>query len=90
MRVEILKSSAMKKSPTGTWFEYWERQSAKKASKCSVIGCATASEIGAQVIKPSVGNVPFIIPMCSAHAGKNGETLEVMESTHFILANQKH
>ncbi len=89
MRVEILKSSEMKKCAKGTWFEYWEEHSAKKASKCTVIGCTTTSETGAQVIKPSMGKVTFIVPMCSSHAGKNGETLDVMESTNFVLANQK-
>jgi len=89
MRVEILKSSAMKKCAKGTWFEYWEGHSSKKALKCSVIGCPTASETGAQVIKPSMGNVTFIVPMCSSHAGKNGETMDVMESTSFVLANLK-
>jgi len=88
MRIEIVPEKAQKKAATGTWLEYWEANAKKKSSKCSVIGCETPASLGAQVIKPSLGPVTFIVPLCSVHAGKVKEAMDVAESTVFVLAKK--
>lgn len=88
MRIENVPEKAQKKAATGTWLEFWELHAKKKASKCAVIGCETPAAVGAQVVKPSMGPVTFIVPLCADHAAKGKESLEVAESTAFILAKK--
>lgn len=88
MRIENVPVKAQKKAASGTWLEYWEVNAKKKAAKCAVIGCDTPAAVGGQVIKPSMGPVPFIVPLCSAHADHTGSALEVAESTVFVLAKK--
>lgn len=88
MRIEIVPEKAQKKATTGTWLEHWETNAKKKASKCSVIGCETPASLGAQVVKPSMGPVTFIVPLCEVHAGRTKETMDVAESTVFVLAKK--
>ena len=88
MRIENVPEKAQKKAASGTWLEYWETNAKKKASKCSVIGCETPASLGAQVIKPSMGPVAFIVPLCGVHAGKVKEAMDVAESTIFVLAKK--
>lgn len=88
MRIENVPPSAQKKVKCGTWLEYWESYAKKKAGKCAVIGCDQSAEVGAQVLKPAVGHVTFIVPLCSSHAKAAKESMEVAESTVFVLANK--
>ena len=88
MRIEIVPEKAQKKAPTGTWLEFWETHAKKKATKCSVIGCETPAALGAQVVKPSMGPVPFIVPLCVVHSEKMKEAMDVAESTIFVLAKK--
>ncbi len=88
MRIEIVPDKAQKKAATGTWLEFWEGHAKKKATKCSVIGCETPAALGAQVVKPSMGPVTFIVPLCAVHAQNNKEAMDVAESTVFILAKK--
>jgi len=87
MRIEIVPAKAQKKAATGTWLEYWEANAKKKATKCAVLGCETPAAVGAQVIKPSMGPVPFIVPLCEAHSQTAG-SMDVAESTVFVLAKK--
>jgi hypothetical protein len=89
MRIEIVAEKAQKKNATGTWLAYWETHAKKRAAKCTVLGCETPADTGAQVFKPSMGaSTVYIIPLCAAHASKAKETLDVAESTVFVLANK--
>jgi hypothetical protein len=88
MRIEIIPAKAQKKAAAGTWLEYWETNAKKKASKCTVIGCETPADVGAQVSKPSMGPVAFIVPLCSAHASQDKASFDVAESTVFVLAKK--
>jgi len=87
VRIDNLLPKAQKKAPAGTWLEYWELNAKKKAAKCSVIGCPDAADTGAQVSKPSMGPVAFIVPLCAAHSQAT-QTLDVAESTVFVLAKK--
>jgi hypothetical protein len=89
MRIENVPEKAQKKAPTGTWMEHWETNAKKKASKCTVLGCETPAEVGAQVFKPSMGmTAVYIVPLCAVHAGKVKEAMDVAESTIFVLAKK--
>lgn len=89
MRIENVPEKAQKKPATGTWLEYWEANAKKKATKCSVIGCETAADIGAQVFKPSMGPTSvYIVPLCQAHAAKVKEPFDVAESVTLVLAKK--
>ena len=88
MRIEIVPAKAQKKAATGTWLEFWEGHAKKKAAKCSVIGCENPATLGTQVVKPSVGSVTFIVPLCAVHAENSKETMDVAESTVFVLAKK--
>jgi len=88
MRIEIVPEKAQKKAATGTWLEFWEGHAKKKATKCAVIGCETPAALGAQVVKPSMGPVTFIVPLCAAHSEKTKEAMDVAESTIFVLAKK--
>jgi len=89
MRIENVPEKAQKKVASGTWLEYWETNAKKKASKCSVIGCETPAAVGAQVFKPSMGmTAVYIVPLCTAHAGKVKEAFDVAESVVLVLANK--
>lgn len=85
MRIEIVPEKIQKKAPSGTWLEFWETSAKKKASKCSVIGCASPADTGGQVIKPSMGpTATFVVPLCAEHAKKAGDQ-DVAESTYFAM-----
>lgn len=88
MRIEIVPEKAQKKAATGTWLEFWEGHAKKKATKCSVIGCESPATVGAQVVKPSMGSVTYIVPLCDVHSKKAKETMDVAESTVFVLAKK--
>ncbi len=88
MRIENVPVKGQKKAASGTWLEFWEGHAKKKATKCSVIGCDTATVVGAQVVKPSMGPVTFIVPLCTVHSEKVKEAMEVAESTVFVLASK--
>jgi hypothetical protein len=89
MRIEILPAKAQKKAAAATWLEFWEGHAKKKASKCSVIGCETPADLGAQVFKPSMGPTSvYIVPLCTAHASKEKEPLDVAESVTLVLASK--
>ena len=88
MRIENVPEKSQKKAPSGTWLEHWELHAKKKATKCAVIGCETPAAVGAQVIKPSMGPVPYIVPLCAVHAAKAKEAMEVAESTVFVLTKK--
>jgi len=89
MRIENAPEKSRKKIATGTWLSYWETNAKKKATKCTVLGCETPADTGAQVFKPSMGaSTIYIIPLCSEHANMAKVTLDVAESTVFVLANK--
>ncbi len=89
MRIENVPEKSQKKAPTGTWMEFWETNAKKKASKCSVIGCETPADLGAQVFKPSMGmTAVYIVPLCNAHAAKVKEPFDVAESVTLVLAKK--
>jgi hypothetical protein len=89
VRIENVVEKAQKKAATGTWLEYWETNAKKKASKCSVIGCETPADLGAQVFKPSMGmTTVYIVPLCTAHATKTKEAFDVAESVTLVLAKK--
>lgn len=89
MRIENVPEKNQKKAASGTWLEYWETNAKKKATKCSVLGCETPADVGAQVFKPSMGmTAVYIVPLCSAHAVKAKEPFDVAESTIFVLAKK--
>jgi len=87
MRIETIPVKKQVKQGPAPWLEHWETHAKKKAGKCTVIGCDAPASVGAQVIKPSMGPVAYIVPLCSAHAGQEG-AMEVAESTVFVLAKK--
>jgi len=89
MRIENVPIKTQKKPSAGTWLEFWELHAKKTASKCSVIGCESRAEVGAQVFKPSMGPTSiYIVPLCAAHAATVKEPFDVAESVTLVLANK--
>ena len=89
MRIENVPEKAQKKAAGGTWMEFWEGHAKKKATKCSVIGCETPADLGAQVFKPSFGmTTVYIVPLCKAHSEKVKEPMDVAESVTLVLAKK--
>jgi len=90
MRIENVAVSHRKKSDCSSWLVYWESNTKTKSTKCSVIGCSNQAEVGAQVIKPSVGKkIVFIVPLCQEHEAVANEALDVKESATFVLADKQ-
>jgi hypothetical protein len=89
MHIETVPKSALKKAACGSWLEYWENHAKRKPGKCAVLGCDRPAEVGAQIIKPSVGmSVVYIAALCSVHAEVPKTPLDVMESAPLVLANK--
>lgn len=88
MKIKNEVGKAKKECGCVTWLEHWEKSAKKKAGKCGVIGCADPATAGTLVIKPSMGPVPYILPLCAAHAAELGKELEVAESALLVRANK--
>ena len=94
VKIKNANGTAGRKCSCGSWLKHWEKFSNKKANKCAVSGCNETATDGAHVTRPSAENEdykthPYIVPMCSPHNGKHGETLTSKENTTFVWANAK-
>lgn len=62
--------------PCGTWLVHWARGAGRSASRCCVLPCLEAAEVGAHVreIDRDAGlrGIEYILPMCQSHNRQAG------------------
>lgn len=92
VKVKNANGTTERSCSCGTWLDHWKNYSKKSAGTCSVSGCDKQATVGAHVTRPNAkGNeyrtAPYIIPMCSSHNGKHGETFSSKDSATFVWAN---
>ena len=73
----------------GSWLDHWRKFSSQPLSKwCSERQCIGAPEVGAHVQKDSVTDRGwYIVPLCKAHNGEKGKSLEILSCVELVSAN---
>ncbi len=78
----------------GSWIAHWEKISGQSAGLCVIEGCQKKGTEGAHTTRPLAENDDYkthsyIVPMCSMHNGKHGESFKTKNAVTFVWANVK-
>ncbi len=75
----------------GSWPQHWKNFSGEQlGSWCYEVKCTKKPEIGAHVQKDDISeNNWYIIPLCTDHNNKRGETIELVSSAKLAPANRR-
>ncbi len=66
VEVKNKKGTSDNTPPPGysSWLDFWEKKKKSKATRCEVLSCAGAANVGGHVIKVGEGSKEYILPMC--------------------------
>jgi len=89
MRVTNINGTSPNKCKCGSWLDHWKKFSRQSVPLyCPTIGCFEKTEVGAHVQKSgSTDQKWYIAPLCKAHNGKTGESIDISDSTALVSAN---
>jgi|SRR5690348_3409430 len=89
MRVTNINGTSLNKCSCGSWLDHWVKFSRQPLpSYCTQTICLQKPEVGAHVQKAgSTDQSWYIVPLCKAHNGKTGESIDILDSTVFVSAN---
>lgn len=89
MRVKNINGTSDNTCKCGSWLDHWTKFSRQSLpSYCVEATCIQKPEVGAHVQKDSSSDTNwYIIPLCKAHNGKKGESLEVSDNVTLVSAN---
>lgn len=91
MKVKNINGTSDNSCKCGTWLKHWEKYNTGSQSipiYCREVSCMGKPEVGAHVQKAdSTDTSWYIVPLCSAHNAKKGESITLMEGTALASAN---
>ncbi len=75
----------------GSWLAHWKNYSSQALpSYCPEKRCLHKPEVGAHVQKAHSGDARwYIIPLCKAHNGETGKSLDIIDTVALVSANVK-
>lgn len=73
----------------GSWLDHWKKFSGQALPTwCSEKSCANKPEVGAHVQKAGYTDTAwYIVPLCSKHNAKTGESLDLANYAVLVPAN---
>ena len=89
MRVKNINGASQNACKCGSWLDHWKKFGDQSVpTYCLEKSCTKKDLVGAHVQKDSSSDRDwYIIPLCSEHNGKNGNTLDVADHAKLVSAN---
>ena len=89
MKVKNINGTSENTCKCGSWLDHWKKFSGQSLpSYCPEAKCIQEPEVGAHVQKDSSTDKSwYIVPLCSTHNAKTGESLEISDSISLASAN---
>jgi hypothetical protein len=91
MKVTNINGTSDNTCKCDSWLAHWEKFNPTGQSLslyCSEESCRNKPEVGAHVQKDSSTDKRwYIVPLCSTHNAKTGESLEIRDSISLASAN---
>jgi hypothetical protein len=87
MKARNINGTSDHKCKCSSWLKHWETFSDETAGLCVEKSCTSSAEVGAHVQKEGVDQHWYIIPLCTAHNNKKGQTIDLYGSPTFVSAN---
>ena len=91
MKVRNINGTSDTACKCGSWLQHWKNFSGVPLGQYRYEkSCTGKPELGAHVQKESTSdNSWHIIPLCTMHNNKRGETIELRDSAKLVSANKK-
>jgi hypothetical protein len=86
MKIKNINGTSDNTCNCGSWLKHWQKFSGQSITRCPVDNCKERMEVGAHVQKDDASDW-YIFPLCNAHNGKKGESLEVNNYYKLVSAN---
>lgn len=89
MKVRNINGTSQNTCGCGSWFKHWEKFSGQSIPKyCPVDKCIEKELVGAHVQRENFfDNNWYIVPLCSAHNGERGKSLDISDYIKLVSAN---
>lgn len=88
MKVKNINGTSEHTCKCGSWLAHWKKFSGQTVTMCVETSCIKTDLVGAHVQKDSVVDSKwYIIPLCSTHNAKKGESITIADSTKLVSAN---
>lgn len=89
MKVKNINGTSQSTCKCGSWLKHWENFSGQSLPKwCSEAKCIQKPEVGAHVQKDDITDQDwYIVPLCSTHNNKKGESIDIINSVTLASAN---
>ena len=89
MRVSNINSISDNACTCGSWLKHWEKFSGQSVTTfCPQTTCVQRPTLGAHVQKGNSGDSNwYIVPLCKAHSGKKGQSLDISDNVKLVSAN---
>jgi hypothetical protein len=89
MKVININGTSLNICKCGSWLNHWKKFGGQDLpSYCSEKSCLKKPEVGAHVQKDnSTDRKWYIIPLCTVHNLKTGESIEIMDGVALVSAN---
>lgn len=89
MKVKNINGTSQNTCKCDSWLGHWEKFSGQSLPiYCPEVKCTQKPEVGAHVQKDSSTDSSwYIVPLCKAHNGETGKSLEISGSVTLVSAN---
>ena len=89
MRVNNINGISANTCTCGSWLNHWIKFSGQSVTRfCPQVTCVQRAEVGAHVQRANSGDSNwYIVPLCTAHNGKKGQSLDIGDSVNLVSAN---
>jgi len=89
MRVKNINGTSDKTCKCDSWLDHWKKFSDQSLpSYCPETKCLKKPDVGAHVQKDSYTDSGwYIVPLCNAHNGEAGKSLDISDSVNLASAN---
>jgi hypothetical protein len=89
MRVSNINGISDNACECGSWLGHWKKFSGQSLPTfCPQVTCVQKPAAGAHVQRGNSGDSNwYIVPLCTAHNGKKGQSLDIGDSVTLVSAN---
>jgi hypothetical protein len=89
MRVSNINGISDNACTCGSWLKHWEKFSGQALTTyCPQVTCVQKPAVGAHVQRGNSGDSNwYIVPLCTAHNGKKGQSLDISDKVILVSVN---